>query len=300
MARVAVTYEQVASVANALYASGIRDPGTKAIREELARRAGPGAPTGSPNTIQRHLDQWRLKDRPLDQTEAPQLPPQLASDILRALNAAATVAREKAEERLAMLQTELAEVAAAGEANEVRIDDLTQGLAAMTTQRDQAVALATERNHELARLATEVERARAAAHAAQVDAAKLQLQLEGLAAAQTELQRLRELLQTAEDARRAAEQSAAVTQAQLLASERRADESAERERVANERAERLAHDLTEARVQAQSHLSALDRATAELAAQRAELARTREAVSAAQSQAAELRGQLAALAPKQP
>jgi chromosome segregation ATPase len=91
-----------------------------------------------------------------------------------------------------------------------------------------------------------------------------------------------------------------VTQAQLLASERRADESAERERVANERAERLAHDLTEARVQAQSHLSALDRATAELAAQRAELARTREAVSAAQSQAAELRGQLAALAPKQP
>ncbi len=102
MARLAVTYEQVAAVANALFAQGVKNPGTKTVREELGKRAGPSGSTGSPNTIQRHLDAWRAKDRPMDPAEpAPQLPPSLAADISRALTAAASVAREKVEERLA-------------------------------------------------------------------------------------------------------------------------------------------------------------------------------------------------------
>ena len=42
-----VTYEQVETVANGLYAQGVKSPGAKAIREELAKRAGPGNPVGS-------------------------------------------------------------------------------------------------------------------------------------------------------------------------------------------------------------------------------------------------------------
>ena len=154
MARVAVTYEQVAAVANALYAAGDKNPGTKAIREELAKRAGTGGTTGSPNTIQKHLDQWRLKDKPVEAHEAPQLPAQLAADIQRALNAAASNARELVEERLAQVQGELAELAATGEANEARIDELTQELAARTSERDSMAGQLTERTSEVEELKT--------------------------------------------------------------------------------------------------------------------------------------------------
>ena len=75
MARTSVTFEQVAAIANALYAAGNKDPGTKAIRDELAKRAGPGMPIGSPNTVQKHLGAWRDKFRPVDpQGPTPQLP----------------------------------------------------------------------------------------------------------------------------------------------------------------------------------------------------------------------------------
>ena len=53
MARTSITFEQVAAIANALYAGGSKDPGTAAIRAELVKRAGPGMQVGSPNTIQR-------------------------------------------------------------------------------------------------------------------------------------------------------------------------------------------------------------------------------------------------------
>lgn len=63
MPRTAVTYEQVRSIADALYATGIKNPGATAIRAELAKRAD-GSPVGSPNTIQSHLLVWRQRDRP--------------------------------------------------------------------------------------------------------------------------------------------------------------------------------------------------------------------------------------------
>ncbi len=152
MARTAVTYEQVAAVANALYAQGNKEPGTKAIREELAKRTGPGGTTGSPNTIQRHLNTWRVKDRPMDAAEVPQLPPQLAADIGRALNAAASVAREKVEERLAQVQAEFDDLVAVGEAAEGRIEELLQELAARTSERDSMAGQLAQRSDEVAEL----------------------------------------------------------------------------------------------------------------------------------------------------
>jgi len=152
MARVAVTYEQVAAVANALYAQGIKDPGGKAIREELAKRAGPGGTTGSPNTIQRHLNTWRVKDRPMDAADVPQLPAQLAGDIGRALNAAASGAREQVEERLAQVQAEFDDLVAVGEASEGRIEELLQELSARTSERDSMAGQLAERTTEVAEL----------------------------------------------------------------------------------------------------------------------------------------------------
>jgi len=152
MARLAVTFEQVAAVANALYAQGIKDPGTKAIREELSKRAGPGGTTGSPNTIQAHLNRWRAESRPMDAAEAPPLPAQLAADISRALTAAASFAREKVEERLAQVQAEFDDLVAVGEANEARIEDLVQDLASRTSERDSMAGQLAERTSEVAEL----------------------------------------------------------------------------------------------------------------------------------------------------
>lgn len=177
MARVAVTFEQVAAVANALYAQGTKDPGTKAIREELAKRAGPGGSTGSPNTIQAHLNRWRVENRPMDLAEVPQLPAQLAADISRALTACASVAREKVEERLAQVQAEFDELVAAGAAGEVRIEELAQELATRTSERDSMAGQLAERTAEVEKLKTAVATATEKAatlerelHAAQAEA----------------------------------------------------------------------------------------------------------------------------------
>lgn len=139
-------------MANALFAAGVTDPGTKAVREELAKRAGPGIATGSPNTIQRHLMEWRKKGRPVDPVEPAHLPPSLAADLMRALNAAADVARDKVQERLDQVQAELNEAVAAGEASDVRIEELTGELAARTSERDSMAGQLGERTTEAAAL----------------------------------------------------------------------------------------------------------------------------------------------------
>jgi colicin import membrane protein len=189
MARAAVTYEQVAAVANGLYARGAKNPGTKAIREELAKRAGPGSSTGSPNTIQRHLDAWRMKDRPVDPTEpTPQLPSQLAADISRALNAAASVARDKVEERLAQVQAELSDLAESGEAYESQIDELTKELVSRTSERDSMAGQLAERAEEAAALKTVVEREQQTAERVRLELAKAEIRSEGADARVAEAQ----------------------------------------------------------------------------------------------------------------
>ena len=179
MARTAVTYDQVAAIANALYAAGNKEPGTKVIRDELAKRAGPGMPIGSPNTVQKHLGVWREKARPIDPPgPAPQLPPQLAADIGRALNAAAAIAKEESESRLQQVRAELADLAENGESFEIQIDELTQALAARTSERDTLAGQLKEQASELHELKVTFEREQATAEALRLDCAKAQIKSE--------------------------------------------------------------------------------------------------------------------------
>ena len=179
MARNSVTYDQVAAIANALYAAGNKEPGTKVIRDELAKRAGPGMPIGSPNTVQKHLCVWREKARPIDPPgPAPQLPPQLAADIGRALNAAAAIAKEESESRLQQVRAELADLAENGESFEIQIDELTQALAARTSERDTLVGQLKEQASEVQELKATFEREQATAEALRLDCAKAQIKSE--------------------------------------------------------------------------------------------------------------------------
>lgn len=145
-----VTYEQVAAIANNLVAEGIRDPSARAIRDALLKRAAPGVPTGSPNSIQKHLEAWRRQEKPAERMEAPQLPAQLASDLARALSAAATVAEERCAVRQTQLQDELNQVIETGEQLELQVEHLSAELAARTTERDGMAGQLADRTAELA------------------------------------------------------------------------------------------------------------------------------------------------------
>ena len=179
MARTSITFEQVAAIANALYAEGSKDPGTAAIRAELVKRAGPGMQVGSPNTIQRHLEAWRTNARPVDPiSPAPPLPPQLAADIGRALIAAAAVAKEDAERRLLQVRAELAELAEGGEGFEIQIDELNQALAARTSERDTIAGQLKEQIENIHELKVAFEREQATSEMLRLECTKAQLKSE--------------------------------------------------------------------------------------------------------------------------
>lgn len=180
MSRAAVTYQQVESIANSLYAAGNKDPSSRSLREELSRRAGPGLPIGSPNTIQRHLNTWRERARPVDPPlQAPQLPLQLASEIARALSAAALSARELSEGRLLQAQVELEELAASGEGREAQVEELNQALAARTSERDSMAGQLKVQSAEVERLAPLLRRELNVSEALRLEIAKLLLKSEG-------------------------------------------------------------------------------------------------------------------------
>lgn len=165
MARAGVAYEVVAEAAERLVLRGTAEPSAKAVRDELTKTAR-GGEVGSPNTIQRHLVAWR-KSRPVSLVDSQVLPSQLAGDIARALTAAADVAREAAEQRLAQLQHEQEDLIAHGEVNEARLHEATKELSQRTSQRDELAGKLDERSAEVDRLQHELASARAAQQEAQ-------------------------------------------------------------------------------------------------------------------------------------
>lgn len=182
-----ITYEQVAAIAHNLVAAGNKSPSAGAVREELAKRSAPGTPIGSPNTLQKHLDEWRRRERPADPIEAPQLPAQLAGDLARALSAVATHAREQVEERLAQVQVELDELAVIGERNELLVEQLNLDLAQRTSERDAMAGQLEDRTNKLVELEAGLE-------AAQETIARLEREmLEAKATAQAATGRVEEI-----------------------------------------------------------------------------------------------------------
>ncbi len=87
-------------------------------------------------------------------SQCAQLPPQLVGDIVRALNAAASTASGKVEARLKQAQVELADLAAVGESNEARIDELSHELEMRTSQRDSMAGQLSDRTNETTELKT--------------------------------------------------------------------------------------------------------------------------------------------------
>lgn len=211
MGRHGITYEMVEAAADALQAErpGVA-PTLAAVRAHLG--------TGSLNTVHKYLRMWN-ENRPKAVAQILTIP----DDISRALSSwvlqQATGSRADAEERSVQAQAAADELAKVGEDLEAERDQLLADIAALTTQRDQHQATASERSAEIDRLLAEVERERSLAGAAQVDAAQARLraesQVENLTDLKTRVESLSISIEAERAARTAAERDAAVGVAQL-------------------------------------------------------------------------------------
>ena len=280
MARTGITYEQVAAVADALIGAG-QQPTIKGVRERLG--------TGSPNTVHAHLVAWR-EARPVAVVAAPTLPASLTAAIGAEISQAAARARAEIEGELVRVQGEAAELSAAGGVLEDQVSDLSEQLADVGAERDQAVTLSAERAAEIARLVEQVEREQRGAEAARVELATARLRLEGLAERQeaqaAELVRLTAALDEQRQARAAAEQVGAVLAAKLEAATERAARAEAAEQTGQREAVKVRDELAQARLQVQAQQIALDTAARDVQA-------AKQAVNEARADAKDAREQAA-------
>jgi chromosome segregation ATPase len=287
MARIGITYEQVAAAADAIIGEG-QQPTINAVRDRIG--------TGSPNTVHRHLTAWRAA-RPQATVAAPELPASLTTAIAAEIERAAASARAEVESKLVQSQAEAAELANAGESLETERDELLEQVAELTTERDTLAGKADQQAADIKAQAERIEREQQAAEAARVDLAKAQLKIESsterLGEHTAEIERLRVALDSESKARIAAEQQAAVLSAKLESMTDRATKAEARTELAEKQSQQNAQELNSARNQVQAQQIAVDTAAREIEDVRRQIKDVRIEAKRAGEEAAELRGKLA-------
>lgn len=209
MAREGINYEQVVAAIEVLVGSA-KQVTIKGIRDVLG--------TGSPNTIHRHLTEWR-NSRPNGTVVCATLPEALTGVIARELDRVAAQARAEIEDQLSQAKIEALELATAGEALEVEIETLKASIAAITSDRDAVSAIAAERHKEIIHLLEAVKREQKDAESVRVDLGKMQLKVDLYINENTQLSaEVAKLIQNYEKARQEyveSEMNRAVFQAHL-------------------------------------------------------------------------------------
>jgi colicin import membrane protein len=287
MARLGITFEQVAAAADAIIGEGSQ-PTIDAVRKRIG--------TGSPNTVHKHLTAWRAA-RPQATVAAPELPASLTAAIAAEIERAAASARAEVESKLVQSQAEAAELADAGESLETERDELLEQVAELTTERDTLAGKADQQAADIKAQTERIEREQQAAEAARVDLAKAQLKIESsaerLGEQTAEIERLRATLDLESKARIAAEQQAAVLLAKLESMTDRATKAEARTELAEKQNQQSAQELNSARNQVQAQQIALDTAAREIEDVRRQIKDVRGEAKKAGEEAAELRGKLA-------
>jgi chromosome segregation ATPase len=298
MARVGITFEQVAAAADALLGAG-KQATIQAVRESLG--------TGSPNTVHRHLTAWRAA-RPQTAAAAFELPAGLVNALGAELIRAGAQGRSEVEEQLVQAQAEAAQLAGIGEELEEKLDGLSDLVVTLTTERDGATATANERALEIERQVQTIQREQQAAESARVELAKAQLKIEAgverVGELNSDIKGLRSALEAAQKGRQAAEQAAAVSAAQLTNEQSKSGDLAARLAAAEkalqkatENTEKAQRATEDARVSEKSVQAQLDAVTRDLEALRVSEKESRTEAKKSAAEAAELRGKLASVKP---
>jgi hypothetical protein len=200
MARQELTFDEVTAAAISLQNDGKRVT-IEAVHDFLG--------TGSPNTIHKHLTVWRASHA--QPAEAPKA--DIPESIVAALGSWAQQFAEDAgagvRDALAQAESDMEALLKSGEQLEAERAELLAQVAGVTTERDQALATATERGEAIERLTIQLRDARQVATDALVGKAKDQLAIEGkdaqLADLRLQIERNVAASATLSDARLAAE-----------------------------------------------------------------------------------------------
>lgn len=264
MAKQGVSYQEVAAAADKLLGQGI-EPSTRSVRDLLG--------TGSMNTLQKHMLAWRSA-RPVQQSTVYELPSELVNAFGKELARGAAMARSSIEADLAQAQGELGELVSIGEGLENQVEQLTEANSALTTERDQAIATATERLNEINRLDIDLKREQQSGEAARLEVATANLRASAndalLNERGEEIARLRKALEDANQRLNAADRESAVLKAKLDASDARATAAEKREQAGEEKIsklqeqfEQVGSQLSQARLDKQAADGRYERASGE-------------------------------------
>jgi chromosome segregation ATPase len=262
-----VTAEQVIAAAEAIAAQGDR-PSVRAIRDRLE--------TGSFNTIQRYLSEWR-ETRPQITQAAYELPAQLANDFGKELRRGAEAATAELRAELSEAHAETKERAKDGEALELQVSELTETVQVLTHERDTAAADASARADQITGLTEQLKQARDAAEAARTEVATARVKIETLADQITDIKQQAEKqgdelkerinagtekLDTARAGQQEAERAAAVAASEVKAETRRADQAEKRETATAERLQGQIDELKKEVAEVRQEVKAAHQATA--------------------------------------
>lgn len=276
-----VNFESVTAAAEALQAAGQRT----SVRAVIAALGG-----GSPNSVLKLLAEWKA-GRPVVRIADTELDHRITEAIKAQMQRVAEQAAVAAEERAGVLDEDLQALAHAQAAAEQQITALTterdtaQALAAdsfekLKEARGEAERIAQQSVQALASLSQELASERTRLEGVVAELARAQVRLEVVPALQGEAERLRVALQASEQARQAAEQSAAVLVARLEAAERRATEADARTAKADARIDTLAHDLAGVNVALQASQARLEAAAREVGVAEATARKSAEELAA--------------------
>lgn len=167
--RPGVTYEQISNAAFAIRASG-QSVTAMAVREHLG--------TGSWGTIQPAVRRWNDENKPKVMLASPTLPDGLLREIGRELDRIAAEAKLEIKQELQDAQDTADKYADLVRSYEVEQETLNDRVESLTVERDQAVALAADRQQKIEQLAGFLAREQSAAESARIELAKEQLRTE--------------------------------------------------------------------------------------------------------------------------
>ena len=226
-----ITYDRVAAAAAALVAEGTK-PTTRILRERLGN-------IGSMPTVLKHLQTWKANQAtPRDHSRT--LPEALLQAILHYVDQTTEQATTGLSAELADHQRDMAGLALENDRLASVIDDLTSANGQLKAGMARAEGQAAQLTDELRRVQSELAEARELVNQLRVEQAKTAIREEAIPRLEAELASCRQLYEAERQARVAAEQSAAVSQALKAEIEHRLVVSASPAKAAGKPAQRRA------------------------------------------------------------
>lgn len=200
-----ITQDAVSAAAEQIRATGAK-PTARAVREVLG--------SGSMATVLKHLQAWQAKQVPAEAAPVV-LPMALQRALVTFIEQEVATGKAPLESELVMAEQANRDLINESERQAATIDELEQEATALRAEVATANGRVAQISSDLASIQQAVQNERQAVELLRTALARAEVQLEGLARREDEIQQLRAALDAERSARFTAEQSAAVLNAKL-------------------------------------------------------------------------------------